>query len=103
LKRERNQLYSIKVGGEELLQAPVRLNFWRALTDNDRGSRQGSRLGCWRDAGNTPGIYNNTCFRIEGFKVLEGGKRVIVTSSAVVRTEDRNQRQLSFTPSLQRP
>ena len=31
-RRERNQLYSIKVGGEELLSAPMRLNFWRALT-----------------------------------------------------------------------
>jgi beta-galactosidase len=96
-KRERNQLYSIKVGGEELLQAPVRLNFWRALTDNDRGSRQGSRLGCWRDAGNTPGIYNNTCFRIEGFKVLEGGKRVIVTSSAVVRTQPESKAIIVYT------
>ena len=53
-RRERNQLYSIKVGGEELLSAPMRLNFWRALTDNDRGTRAGSRLGCWRDAGDTP-------------------------------------------------
>ena len=33
-RRERNQLCSIKVGGEELLTSPVRLNFWRALTDN---------------------------------------------------------------------
>ena len=57
-RRERNQLYSIKVNGEELLAAPVRLNLWRALTDNDRGSRSGSRLGCWRDAGDAPGIYN---------------------------------------------
>ncbi|MDE5995796.1 MAG: DUF4981 domain-containing protein, partial [Eubacterium sp.] len=33
-RRERNQLYSIKVGGEDILAAPGRFNFWRALTDN---------------------------------------------------------------------
>lgn len=27
-RRERNQLVSIKVGGEELLQGPMRFNFW---------------------------------------------------------------------------
>ncbi len=96
-KRERNQLYSIKVGGEELLQAPVRLNFWRALTDNDRGNRQGSRLGCWRDAGNTPGIYNNTCFSIEGYKVLEGGKKVVVTCGATVRTQPVSKAIIVYT------
>ncbi len=86
-KRERNQLYSIKVGGEELLQQPMRLNFWRALTDNDRGSRAGSRLGCWRDAGDTPGIYNNTKWSIQNYKILENGRKVIVTCGATICTQ----------------
>lgn len=96
-KRERNQLYSIKVGGEELLSAPVRLNFWRALTDNDRGSRAGTRLGCWRDAGITPGIYNNTKFSIEGYKILEGEKKVIVTCGAVVCTQPESKASIIYT------
>ncbi len=42
-RRERNQLYSIRVGGEDILTAPVRFNFWRALNaDNDRGKP------CWQ-------------------------------------------------------
>ncbi|MCD7872239.1 MAG: DUF4981 domain-containing protein, partial [Clostridiales bacterium] len=96
-RRERNQLASVKIGGEELLAAPVRLNFWRALTDNDRGSRAGSRLGCWRDAGNTPGIYNNTKFSVEGYKILENGRKVIVTCSAVICTQPESKAVIIYT------
>ena len=96
-RRERNQLYSIKVGGEELLQAPMRLNFWRALTDNDRGTRAGSRLGCWRDAGDTPGIFNNTKWSIQNYKVLEGGKKVVVTSGATICTQPECKAQVVYT------
>lgn len=96
-RRERNQLYSIKVGGEELLAAPVRLNFWRALTDNDRGSRAGSRLGCWRDAGTATGVFNNTKFSIEGYKVLDGGKKVVVNSRATVCTQPESKAIINYT------
>lgn len=96
-RRERNQLYSIKVGGEELLSAPMRLNFWRALTDNDRGTRAGSRLGCWRDAGDTPGIFNSTKWSINNYKVLEDGKKVIITGGATVCTQPESKAQVIYT------
>jgi beta-galactosidase len=96
-RRERNQLYSIKVGGEELLQQPMRLNFWRALTDNDRGTRAGSRLGCWRDAGDTPGIFNNTKWSIEGYQILDDGKKVIVTGGATVCTQPESKAVVIYT------
>ena len=96
-KRERNQLYSIKANGEEMLSAPMRLNFWRALTDNDRGSRAGSRLGCWRDAGDTPGIFNNTKWRIENYQILESGKKVVVVSSAEVCTQPTSKAVVVYT------
>ena len=96
-RRERNQLVSIKVGGEELLQGPMRFNFWRALTDNDRGTRAGSRLGCWRDAGDTPGIYNNTKWSIENYKILDGGKKVVVVSGATVCTQPECKGQVIYT------
>ncbi len=96
-KRERNQLYSIKIGGEELLQAPMRLNFWRALTDNDRGSRAGSRLGCWRDAGDTPGVFNNTKWSIQNYKILENGRKVVVTSGATICTQPECKAVIVYT------
>ena len=96
-RREKNQLVSIKHDGEELLQAPMRLNFWRALTDNDRGSRAGSRLGCWRDAGDTPGIYNNTCWHIENYQILDDGKKVVITSGATVKTQPESKAIVIYT------
>ena len=96
-RRERNQLYSIKIGNEELLQQPMRLNFWRALTDNDRGSRAGSRLGCWRDAGDTPGIFNNTKWHIENYQILDDGKKVIVTGGATICTQPESKAVVIYT------
>ncbi|MGN0528068.1 MAG: glycoside hydrolase family 2 TIM barrel-domain containing protein [Eubacterium sp.] len=96
-RRERNQLYSIKIGGEELLSQPMRFNFWRALTDNDRGSRAGSRLGCWRDAGDTPGIFNNTKWSIENYQILDEGKKVVVTSGATICTQPESKGQVVYT------
>ena len=75
----------------------MRLNFWRALTDNDRGTRAGSRLGCWRDAGDTPGIFNNTKWSINNYKVLEDGKKVIITGGATVCTQPESKAQVIFT------
>ncbi len=49
--RRNGALYSINKGGKELLKGDFRLNFWRALTDNDRGNRQEVRCGAWRKAG----------------------------------------------------
>lgn len=96
-RRERNQLYSIKIGNEELLQQPMRLNFWRALTDNDRGSRTGSRLGCWRDAGDTPGIFNNTKWHIENYQILDDGKKVVVTGGATICTQPESKAVVIYT------
>ncbi len=44
-------LSSFVVNGLELLQAPLAPNFWRAYTDNDRGSKQQERSATWRSAG----------------------------------------------------
>lgn len=49
--RRNGALYSIKKAGRELLKGDLKLNFWRALTDNDRGNRQEVRCGTWRKAG----------------------------------------------------
>ncbi len=48
---ETGYINSYKIGNTELLQAPAAMNFWRALTDNDKGSRLANRSGCWREAG----------------------------------------------------
>lgn len=49
--RRNGALYSVRKQGKELLKGDFSLNFWRALTDNDRGNKQEVRCGCWRQAG----------------------------------------------------
>jgi beta-galactosidase len=44
-------LVSYAVGGEERLSQPLAPNFWRAITDNDRGNGLPERCGTWRNAG----------------------------------------------------
>ena len=51
-------LVSIKKEGKELFEAPVRMNFWRALTDNDFGAwhngiPKDKEYFNWRDVANT--------------------------------------------------
>ncbi|HDP34964.1 MAG TPA: DUF4981 domain-containing protein, partial [Candidatus Hydrogenedentes bacterium] len=43
-------LISWNVGKTEMLASPLRPNFWRAPTDNDRGNNMPQRLEFWRDA-----------------------------------------------------
>lgn len=43
--------YSICKNGKEYLKEDINCNFWRASTDNDRGSKQSYRSMVWRYAG----------------------------------------------------
>ncbi len=43
-------LVSYRIGGVELLKEPVRPNFWRAPTDNDRGNAMPYRYAQWKIA-----------------------------------------------------
>ena len=45
------QMVSYTRDGEEYLTAPLALNFWRAPTDNDRGSGMVKTCGVWKPAG----------------------------------------------------
>ena len=43
-------LISLKNNGDELLDSPLRPDFWRAPTDNDRGNHMDKELSVWRKA-----------------------------------------------------
>lgn len=42
-------LTQVDVGGRNLLAAPLRPHFWRAMTDNDLGAGLDTRLAVWKD------------------------------------------------------
>lgn len=44
-------MVSYKYKGKELLNEPLKLNFWRAVTDNDRGNQTDYISNIWKSAG----------------------------------------------------
>lgn len=44
-------MVSYKYKGKEILSEPIRLNFWRAVTDNDRGNEADYKSAIWKNAG----------------------------------------------------
>lgn len=87
--RRSHSLYSIKKNGKELLAGDLQLNFWRALTDNDRGNKQLVRCGVWRHAGQLAGT--------EIGKIKNNGKNVILELGFTVYTSPVSKGKLIFT------
>lgn len=70
--------YSMVKGGREYLKAPVRSNFWRASTDNDRGAKQTWRSMEWRYAGAQASLWTNV--------KEQGEKKVVMTMNFILPT-----------------
>jgi beta-galactosidase len=51
ISRKSGLLTSYQIAGKEHLKAPMRWNFWRAMTDNDLGWKANQKLGTWQTAG----------------------------------------------------
>jgi beta-galactosidase len=54
-------LSSIWFDGAEVLDAPVRPNFWRVPTNNDQGNDMATALGAWRNAADELLVRSVTC------------------------------------------
>ena len=62
---------SYSVDGKELLYAPMSQNYWRAMTDNDKGARLYKRSAMWREAGNNAELVNMDIRPGEGVAIVE--------------------------------
>lgn len=51
---------SYVVNGRELMAKPMQWNFWRALTDNDKGWKVDQKLGPWKEAGREVAVESLT-------------------------------------------
>jgi beta-galactosidase len=58
-------------GGRDLAGF-MRFNFWRALTDNDRGWKVGDKMGAWRNAGREAVVESCTATESGGTVVIAG-------------------------------
>jgi beta-galactosidase len=63
-------LKSLKVKATELIESPLRPDFWRAPIDNDRGRNMNRSQGIWRDA------HKNA--QTTSFAVEESNERVVI-------------------------
>jgi len=67
-------LSSLKFKGTELVQSPLRPDFWRAPTDNDRGRKMAESQGIWRTA--------HAGAEVRGFLAEEKESSVVVKISS---------------------
>jgi len=74
---------SLVIQDAEILADPIVPNFWRALTDNDRGNKLGERAGIWEHAGRTA--------KLEQFKVEETVGKVMVRTVLQLQTSPLSQ------------
>ncbi len=62
-------MISYKYKGKEMLHEPVKINFWRAVTDNDRGNETDYKCAAWKGVSTTT---RYTEFKLE--EVEDGAK-----------------------------
>ncbi len=87
--RRNGAVYSLKKKGRELLSGEIRPNFWRALTDNDRGSKQAVRCAVWKYAGEYAGMGID--------KVIQKDDSVIVEVGFSVPTVPETKGKITYT------
>jgi beta-galactosidase len=69
--RSTGLLASLRVGGRDEIVGGLRFNFWRALTDNDRGWKVGQKMAAWRTAGRDAVAERCTATRVEDGVAVE--------------------------------
>ncbi len=78
---ETGYINSYVIGGREFLDGPAVMNFWRAMTDNDKGSRLYKRSISWRDAG------QNASLKSRSVEAMADGVRVVCDYAVPTETE----------------
>ncbi len=79
---------SYTVDGNEMLYAPVTQNYWRAMTDNDKGARLYKRSAMWRDAGNNAELVS--------MEISQGEGAVVIECEYTVPTEKQSKSKFTF-------
>ncbi|MGL6113932.1 MAG: glycoside hydrolase family 2 TIM barrel-domain containing protein [Cetobacterium sp.] len=59
------------VNGKNLLETPLKYNFWRAPNDNDRGNGAMERLDVWRKAGDKVRVVDYKIENLENNKIVK--------------------------------
>ncbi|MBP3040092.1 DUF4981 domain-containing protein [Bacillaceae bacterium Marseille-Q3522] len=84
-------LTSYEFAGIAFLKSPLIPNFWRAMTDNDRGSKLDVRSAIWREAG--------TNRILDTFKADRIGDEMVVTTTFRLREANDSKCLICYTIS----
>ncbi|MCQ4085334.1 glycoside hydrolase family 2 TIM barrel-domain containing protein [Saccharibacillus sp. JS10] len=87
--KQTGDLSSLTQDGRELLLAAVRPNFWRAVTDNDRGNKLDERSATWREAG-----QKRTLRHVEASATEQGAT---FKATLNIPTEPASQAEVTYT------
>ena len=79
--RKNGMLSSYSINNKELIKVPVRFNFRRALTDNDRGWKVGEKRKIWQDAG--------LCYTVQQFQIISSDKDKTVIKGEYTFTDSK--------------
>lgn len=79
--RKNGMLSSYSINNKELIKVPVRFNFRRALTDNDRGWKVGEKMKIWQDAG--------LCYTVQQFQIISSDKDKTVIKGEYTFTDSK--------------
>lgn len=103
------ELVSYRFGGRELLASAVTPNFWRAVTDNDRGNKQDERCAVWRDAGASKTLlelayeHRSAAVAVTARYVLKGAGHSQCTLAYEIQPDGRLIADLTLAPGQQLP
>ena len=85
--RKNGMLSSYSINNKELIKAPVRFNFRRALTDNDRGWKVGEKMKIWQDAGLRYTVQQFQIISSDKDKTVVKGEYTFTNSKATATIE----------------
>ncbi|MCL6457868.1 MAG: DUF4981 domain-containing protein, partial [Gorillibacterium sp.] len=89
LNKVRGELVSYAAQGQELLRSAPTPNFWRAVTDNDKGSKHTVRCVTWKHAGRNKTVKHT--------ETIVSAEQVVLIVDFLVGTAPRSACRVSYT------
>jgi len=77
---------SLRYGGREMLTAPLKHNFWRSPTDNDRGYKMHLWGGRWRKISNQTGRVSLVVSEEPGQRVIRVDRKFLLKGARLITT-----------------
>lgn len=75
--------------GKLFINNKVRFNFWRALTDNDKGWRVESKMGVWKQEADNYKLQNLQCVTMQDHRLVVKGEYLFLATNTTASVEQQ--------------